>query len=333
MWQKARGREPKLDRPAKRQTYYESVFGRPRVGDLPAPVEKGKEKYADKEKAGKEKDAVCVDEAKATLPDVPLDDDLDAERQWLGVGDRQKYDLHVGYLQRERSEGLEKQFEKELTRRGYIDRRDTSYRLLCRAELRLQPTTLTSVLLNLRMAPPDIGSSVHGGATSTIASLRPDTTHPSRLCLRLHDTRHDSLPDPDGTGRGIARKRRCNEDFWMKRSTMTSRHHRAFYTLPHVPAVPPATVILLCMIMIWTRRPRHPSSDHLVLRLALHAHSNGKHPCLATIRPPLQTVTRRSTAPTVSWRASSPRARILRQPLCITQRRVFSPCPLYPPMG
>ena len=50
MWQKARGREPKLDRPAKRQTYYESVFGRPRVWDLPAPVEKGKEKYADKEK-------------------------------------------------------------------------------------------------------------------------------------------------------------------------------------------------------------------------------------------------------------------------------------------
>ncbi|KAI5899741.1 DUF300-domain-containing protein [Schizophyllum commune H4-8] len=124
MWQKARGREPKIDRPAKRQTYYESVFGRPRIADLPAPVEKDKGARMTKEKdmlARKEKDAAYVEEAKATLPDVSLDDDLDAERQWLGVGDAQKYGLHVGYLQRERSEGLEKQFERELTRRGYVD--------------------------------------------------------------------------------------------------------------------------------------------------------------------------------------------------------------------
>ncbi|KAL1756012.1 organic solute transporter Ostalpha-domain-containing protein [Schizophyllum commune] len=137
MWQKARGREPKLDRPAKRQTYYESVFGRPRIADLPAPVEKEKNRDAGKEgdmRAGREKDAAYVEEAKATLPDVPLDDDLDAERQWLGGGDVHKYDLHVGYLQRERSEGLEKQFERELTRRGYIDRKCTPYRLSRRAD-------------------------------------------------------------------------------------------------------------------------------------------------------------------------------------------------------
>ncbi|KAI4527520.1 DUF300-domain-containing protein [Schizophyllum commune Loenen D] len=120
MWQKARGREPKLDRPAKRQTYYESVFGRPRIADLP-PVEKEKGAHASKEKPGKDKDDAYVEEAKATLPDVPLDDELDAEREWLGVGDAQKYDLYVGYLQRERSEGLEKQFERELTRRGYVN--------------------------------------------------------------------------------------------------------------------------------------------------------------------------------------------------------------------
>ncbi|KAI5834123.1 DUF300-domain-containing protein [Schizophyllum commune Tattone D] len=131
MWQKARGREPKLDRPAKRQTYYESVFGRPRIADLPAPVEKEKDtRGVGKEKdmrASREKDPAYVEEAKATLPDVTLEDALDEERQWLGAGDAHKYDLHVGYLQRERSEGLEKQFERELTRRGYIDRKYTPY--------------------------------------------------------------------------------------------------------------------------------------------------------------------------------------------------------------
>ncbi|KAL1707785.1 organic solute transporter Ostalpha-domain-containing protein [Schizophyllum commune] len=131
MWQKARGREPKLDRPAKRQTYYESVFGRPRIVDLPAPVEKenntrgvGKDKSM---RAGREKDAAYVEEAKATLPNVTLEDALDEERQWLGGGNAHQYDLHVGYLQRERSEGFEKQFERELTRRGYIDRTYTPY--------------------------------------------------------------------------------------------------------------------------------------------------------------------------------------------------------------
>ncbi|KAL1745619.1 organic solute transporter Ostalpha-domain-containing protein [Schizophyllum fasciatum] len=121
LWQRVRGREPKLDVPAKRHTYYESVFGRPRIADITAPqTEKGKVRHSGNEKNG------IIEQQEATLPDLPIDafDENVAvgERQWLGVGDSAKYDLHVGYLQREPSEGLEKQFEGELLSRGCVDR-------------------------------------------------------------------------------------------------------------------------------------------------------------------------------------------------------------------
>ncbi|TRM61916.1 organic solute transporter Ostalpha-domain-containing protein [Schizophyllum amplum] len=125
MWQKMHGREPKLDVPAKRQTYYESIFGRPRIADIPAPSGNVSGDKKQPPSPVPEKRSRGVYQDGATLPNVQPDDLHDdlgsAERQWLGDGDSQKYGLNVGYLQREPSEGLEKQIEKELLRRGYTD--------------------------------------------------------------------------------------------------------------------------------------------------------------------------------------------------------------------
>lgn len=107
MLHKYRGRE--VDSQARRQAALENVFGHSRFAitreaDAPASRVNVSEKNAG---AG-----VTVHVEKEVR--------VGEERQWLGVGDNYIYGLdYQSKPQRERSEGLELQIEKELARRGY----------------------------------------------------------------------------------------------------------------------------------------------------------------------------------------------------------------------
>lgn len=110
IYDKFRGKEPKLDVAVRREAYYEGAFGRSRVCDNRP---KGKISTSKGEKG------------KLTLPTVEIEIDhrievdVEGERQWLGLGNDYVYGLE--YMRKERSEGLEEQIQRELGRRGYGD--------------------------------------------------------------------------------------------------------------------------------------------------------------------------------------------------------------------
>lgn len=105
---KVRGKEPSPDFGVRRAAHYEEAFGRSRLA------------YAGQEKNSK--GSHNLGEKLATHPAVTVEVDQEVqievggERQWLGTGDDYGYGL--GYLRRERSEGLAVQIERELGRRG-----------------------------------------------------------------------------------------------------------------------------------------------------------------------------------------------------------------------
>lgn len=102
---KIRGKEPASDVGAKRIAYYKEAFGRSRRSG-----------------ARRSKDALSKCE---TEPDFPVemeieeqvDVDIGGEKKWLGLGDSHGYGLQ--YFQRERSDGLEIEVEREPERYGY----------------------------------------------------------------------------------------------------------------------------------------------------------------------------------------------------------------------
>ncbi|TFK44434.1 organic solute transporter Ostalpha-domain-containing protein [Crucibulum laeve] len=110
MFDKMCGRQPTTDLGVLRTAHYETAFGLPRGLQL-----------------NREKNSVTpskkVRNGRATLPAVEVEVDeaveyeVEGERQWLGVGN--DYGYGIGYLQREKSEGLEVQIERELKKRGY----------------------------------------------------------------------------------------------------------------------------------------------------------------------------------------------------------------------
>ncbi len=106
MLHKSRGHE--VDAQARREAVLENVFGRSRF-DISREANgssSGKGNVSEKDRG------VTVHVEK----EVRVDD----ERQWLGAGD--DYAYGIGYqvrMQKEPSEGLESQIEKELARRGY----------------------------------------------------------------------------------------------------------------------------------------------------------------------------------------------------------------------
>ena len=94
-----------MDVQARREGYLESVFGRSRH-DIHRDARTGQN--------------VGSKEVPGVTVEVEREVRVGEERQWLGVGDDYVYGL--GYQTkrlRERSEGLEEQIEKELSKRGY----------------------------------------------------------------------------------------------------------------------------------------------------------------------------------------------------------------------
>jgi hypothetical protein len=92
----------------RRAAHYEEAFGRPRLA------------YAGPEKNLKGSHNLGEKSAAHPVVTVEVDQEVQTEvggeRQWLGTGDDYGYGL--GYLRRERSEGLVAQIERELGRRG-----------------------------------------------------------------------------------------------------------------------------------------------------------------------------------------------------------------------
>ncbi|TBU60568.1 organic solute transporter Ostalpha-domain-containing protein [Dichomitus squalens] len=109
MVRRSRGHE--VDTQARREAVLEDVFGRSRIAIYREA--NGSASGPGKLNSAPEKDlSVTVQVEK----EVRVGD----ERQWLGVGDDYVYGLgYQAKRQRERSEGLESQIEKELARRGY----------------------------------------------------------------------------------------------------------------------------------------------------------------------------------------------------------------------
>ncbi|KAI9064028.1 hypothetical protein FKP32DRAFT_588534 [Trametes sanguinea] len=103
---RSRGRE--TDPEARREAVLEDVFGRSRIAirrDASVPA------------SGR---AMASEKDLGVTVEVEKEVHVNDERQWLGIGDDYVYGL--GYQskpQRERSEGLGEQIEKELTKRGY----------------------------------------------------------------------------------------------------------------------------------------------------------------------------------------------------------------------
>ncbi len=105
MIRKYRGRE--VDTQARREAVLENVFGRSRF-DITREAGSSGLKVNSSEK-----------DVNVTV-EVEKEVRVGDERQWLGVGDDYIYGLgYQARRQRERSEGLESQIEKELARRGY----------------------------------------------------------------------------------------------------------------------------------------------------------------------------------------------------------------------
>ena len=105
MVRKSRGHE--VDTQARREAALENVFGRSRFAIY-------REARASDSKA-----AVSEKNLDVTV-EVEEEVRVNNERQWIGVGDDYIYGLgYQARRQRERSEGLESQIEKELAMRGY----------------------------------------------------------------------------------------------------------------------------------------------------------------------------------------------------------------------
>lgn len=113
MWHKTRRREPVADLKARRHAAYEVAFGRTRTGFVvPEPVVKDKQ-------GEREVDDLDLEKADMPIVHVEVEEQVDfgGSRLWLGSG------RDYGYgLQREQSEDLEVQIERELERRGYDSR-------------------------------------------------------------------------------------------------------------------------------------------------------------------------------------------------------------------
>ncbi|KAF5373934.1 hypothetical protein D9758_000881 [Tetrapyrgos nigripes] len=135
LWEKMKRREPMVDKDVRRLAHYESAFEKPRASILPGSAGKVLEKdnnhsYSKGKGMGQgmgidsrnrnminEKDWED-DERMGMLPDIQVEKeeyvDIGGSRQWLGYG------KNYGYgIQKEPSEGLEYQIERELERRGY----------------------------------------------------------------------------------------------------------------------------------------------------------------------------------------------------------------------
>lgn len=95
IWHRMRGIE--TDTRARREAVLEGAFGQSRTQVWRA--------------RDKEKDTIGME------VDVEVDRlvMVEGERQWLGIGDNYGY----GLMRRERSDGLEEQIDKELSKRGY----------------------------------------------------------------------------------------------------------------------------------------------------------------------------------------------------------------------
>lgn len=110
MYDKLRGREPKYDRGAWRNAHYEVAFGRSRFNQPIVTTQKEKDDRSE------------VESRVATLPvveveiDREVEVDLEGHRQWLGLQKNERYGLHP---QREKSDSLEIQINRELEERGY----------------------------------------------------------------------------------------------------------------------------------------------------------------------------------------------------------------------
>lgn len=102
---KVRGKEPSPDFGVRRAAHYEEAFGRPRLAYAgPEKTPKGSHNLGEKLAAH------------PALVNQEVQIEVGGERQWLGTGDDYGYGL--GYLRRERSEGLAAQIERELGSRG-----------------------------------------------------------------------------------------------------------------------------------------------------------------------------------------------------------------------
>lgn len=108
IFDKLRGKEPTLDVGARRAAHYEGAFGMVR----PSRIAPRSNLEPNTEKTSPALPAVEIE--------VEEHVEVEGETQWLGTGDNYVYGL--GYIKRERSEGLEAQIEKELEKRGYTTR-------------------------------------------------------------------------------------------------------------------------------------------------------------------------------------------------------------------
>lgn len=126
MIRRMRGRE--VDVMARRQAALENIFGKSRHEIQGSQVAS----LTHQRTADEEKSALSVRVAIEETVHV------NAERQWLGVGDDYAYGLaYHNRRQREKSDGLEEQIEKELAQRGYGRRQPSDNR--AKYDL-LQPT-------------------------------------------------------------------------------------------------------------------------------------------------------------------------------------------------
>jgi len=121
LWQKVKGKEPTIDKDARRFAHYESAFEKPRGSGLGAVTLKDSEKREKAESREGKGRARHNDSRDGTLPEVEIEReeyvDIGGTRQWLGYGKNYGYGIH-----RDPSEGLEAQIERELERRGYGSR-------------------------------------------------------------------------------------------------------------------------------------------------------------------------------------------------------------------
>lgn len=121
LFDKARGREPSADRSARRAGYYENAFARPRIPQRSSPraTEKASSSRSPAPRSKSEK--VPFPPKASLYVQVEREVDVDGERQWLGTGDDYIYGLD--FMHRDRNDGLQLEFERELVRRGYAPSR------------------------------------------------------------------------------------------------------------------------------------------------------------------------------------------------------------------
>ncbi|CDO73322.1 hypothetical protein BN946_scf185008.g84 [Trametes cinnabarina] len=192
MVHRSRGRE--TDPEARREAVLEDVFGRSRIAirrEASAPV------------SGR---AVASEKELGVTVEVEREVHVNDERQWLGVGD--DYIYGIGYQlkpSRERSEGLEEQIEKELTRRGYSLRDVTP----SPGHEPRQPSWWRRIYNHLSQSGPDADADTDHLATDTpptsfhepnrrLSTRRRSKYIPNHAGVTplLHDVQEDDYNDP-----------------------------------------------------------------------------------------------------------------------------------------